>query len=174
MRFTTRLFLTWVTIFLCFYLGIILMVALLWNVELSFFKLFLVFLVVGVLPPALITSYFYKKLNFVESEDINEPNFPHQRKIILSFRQMSLKQRPFDELMVRVDRQWVLMFTDRENQILKFRTDTRIFSWGVGVYLKMIDSKTVNVIVYPIMPMTKHDVRVINHTLRLLQSVLNP
>ncbi len=150
------------------------MVSLLWHVELSFFKLFLVFLIVGVLPPALITLYFYKKLNYIESEDINEPDFPHKRKIVLPFKQMSLKQRPFDELMVRVDRQWVLTFTDRENQILKFRTDTRIFSWGVGVYLKMIDSKTVSVVVYPIMPMTKHDVRVINHTFRLLQSILNP
>lgn len=174
MRFTVKLFLTWVFIFLTFYVGVLLVMGLLWGVFIDFWQTVLAFLIVGVIPPAVITAFFSKKLNYPESEDVKVPKFENQKKATLIFRQLSIKQKPFDEMMMRVDRQWVLSFTDRKNQVLKFRTDTQMMSWGVGVYMKMMDTKTVQVIVYPIYPISRRERMQMNQTLRILQSILNP
>lgn len=174
MRFTVKLFLTWVFIFLTFYVGVLLVMGLLWEVFIDFWKIVLAFLIVGVIPPAVITAFFAKKLNYPESEDLKAPKFENQKRATLTFRQLSMKQKPFEEMMMRVDRQWVVSFTDRKNQVLKFRTDTQMMSWGVGVYMKMEDAETVQVIVYPIYPISRREKMQMNRTLRILQSILNP
>lgn len=75
--------------------------------------------------------------------------------------------------MQRVDRQWIISFTDREHRILKFRTDARMISWGLGGYLKMEDEDRVDVIVYPLFPDSKREMMNVNQVLRVMQSILN-
>jgi uncharacterized membrane protein len=60
MRFSTRLFLYWVSIFLMFYVGVIAVIFLLWQTRVDFWQSALVFFIVGMIPPGLITFYFSK------------------------------------------------------------------------------------------------------------------
>ncbi|WP_294070930.1 hypothetical protein [Proteiniphilum sp. UBA1028] len=172
MRFTIRLFLYWVSIFLIFYIGIQVVVYFLWGMRVEAWQGVLVFLIVGVIPPALITAFFSKRLDYMESEKLEPPSFSGQKKAVFQFKGRS--DSPFDEVMQRIDRQWIISYSDRKNRILKFRTDARMTSWGLGGYLKMEDEETVTVIVYPIRPRSKRDRLFVNQTLRLVHSVLNP
>ncbi|HBG59129.1 MAG TPA: hypothetical protein DDX07_14065 [Porphyromonadaceae bacterium] len=172
MRFTIRLFLYWVSIFLIFYIGIQVVVYFLWGMRVEAWQGVLVFLIVGVIPPALITAFFSKRLDYMESEKLEPPSFSGQKKAVFQFKGRS--DSPFDEVMQRIDRQWIISYSDRKNRILKFRTDARMTSWGLGGYLKMEGEETVTVIVYPIRPRSKRDRLFVNQTLRLVHSVLNP
>lgn len=172
MRFTIRLFLYWVSIFLIFYIGIQVVVYFLWGMRVEAWQGVLVFLIVGVIPPALITAFFSKRLDYMESEKLEPPSFSGQKKAVFQFKGRS--DSPFDEMMQRIDRQWIISYSDRKNRILKFRTDARMTSWGLGGYLKMEGEETVTVIVYPIRPRSKRDRLFVNQTLRLVHSVLNP
>ena len=172
MRFTIRLFLYWVSIFLIFYIGIQVVVYFLWGMRVEAWQGVLVFLIVGVIPPALITAFLSKRLDYMESEKLEPPSFSGQKKAVFQFKGRS--DSPFDEVMQRIDRQWIISYSDRKNRILKFRTDARMTSWGLGGYLKMEGEETVTVIVYPIRPRSKRDRLFVNQTLRLVHSVLNP
>lgn len=172
MRFTIRLFLYWVSIFLIFYIGIQVVVYFLWGMRVEAWQGVLVFLIVGVIPPALITAFFSKRLDYMESEKLEPPSFSGQKKAVFQFKGRS--DSPFDEVMQRIDRQWIISYSDRKNRILKFRTDARMTSWGLGGYLKMEGEETVTVIVYPIRPRSKRDRLFVSQTLRLVHSVLNP
>jgi hypothetical protein len=171
MKFTTRLFFYWVSIFLIFYFGVIGIVYLLWGVRVNFGQAALVFFIVGMIPPAIITAYFSKRLNYMESENSEPPSFKGQKKATFHFKSHS--KNPFDEVMQRIDRQWIISFSDRQNHILKFRTDSRMAFWGLGGYLKMEDEETVLVIVYPIFPNSKREKLIINQILRVMGSILN-
>ncbi len=172
MKFTTRLLVYWVSIFLAFLIGIMLIIGLLWGIQINPWKLLLAFVIVGVIPPAIITAYFYKRLDYMESDDTNPPVFTGQKKAALKF--SGRTSNAFDEVMQRIDRQWIISYSDRENNILKFRTDSRMIAWGIGGYVKMENEKTVQVIVYPVFPNSRREEKVMNQTLRLMQSVLNP
>lgn len=172
MKFTIRLFLYWVSIFLIFFIGIHVVVYILWGMHMVLWKGMLVFLIVGVIPPAVITAYFSKRLDYMESEKLDPPSFSGQKKAVFKFKGRT--KHPFDEVMQRIDRQLIISFSDRKGHILKFRTDSRMTSWGLGGYLKMEDEETVTVIVYPIRPGSKREKLFVNQTLRLIHSVLNP
>lgn len=172
MKFTVRLYLYWVSIFLIFFVGIQSVVFILWNMQVEAWQSALVFLIVGVIPPAVITAFFYKRLDYMESEKLDPPSFTGQQKAQFQFKGRT--NQPFDEVLQRVDRQWIISFSDRKNRVLKFRTDARMTSWGLGGYLKMEDDETVMVIVYPIRPRSKREKLFVNQTLRLMHSVLNP
>jgi hypothetical protein len=161
-----------VSIFLIFYIGIQVVVYFLWGMRVEAWQGVLVFLIVGVIPPALITAFFSKRLDYMESEKLEPPSFSGQKKAVFQFKGRS--DSPFDEVMQRIDRQWIISYSDRKNRILKFRTDARMTSWGLGGYLKMEGEETVTVIVYPIRPRSKRDRLFVNQTLRLVHSVLNP
>jgi hypothetical protein len=90
------------------------------------------------------------------------------------FRFKGRTEHPFDEVLQRVDRQWIISFSDRANRTLKFRTDARMVSWGIGGYLKMDDNDSVTVIVYPMFPRSKREKIMINQVLRIMRSILNP
>lgn len=173
MRFTTRLFFYWVFIFLLFYTGVILVVSLLWGVEMRLWQIALVFFIVGVIPPGLITFYFSKRLNYMESESLEPPSFSGYKKAVFTFKGRSTIF-PFDEVLQRVDRQWIISFSDRKNRVLKFRTDARMASWGLGGYLMMGEENQVTVYVYPIHPKSKREVLMVNQTLRVMKSVIDP
>lgn len=172
MKFTTRLFLSWVSIFLTFYLAVMFLVAVFWGLDIAFWQAALVFFVAGVIPPAAITAFFYRRLDYMESENLEPPHFSGQKKAVLQFKARS--EHHFDEIMQRVDRQWIISFSDRESNVLKFRTDTRIMAWGLGGYLKMEDESTVLVVIYPMYPNSKREERFMNQTLRIMQNILNP
>lgn len=172
MRFTTRLFFYWVSIFLVFYIGVIAVVYLLWGVKVNFWQSALVFFIVGMIPPGLITLYYSKRLDYMESEEQEPPSFSGQKKATFSFKGRT--RSPFDEVMQRIDRQWIISFSDRKNQVLKFRTDSRMASWGLGGYLKMDDEENITAIVYSIHPKSKREALMVNQTLRILKSILNP
>ncbi|MEN6322036.1 MAG: hypothetical protein ABFD09_00875 [Proteiniphilum sp.] len=171
MKFTIKLFFYWVSIFLIFFIGIQAVVFVLWEMRLEIWQGALVFLIVGVTPPAIITTFFYKRLDYMESEKLDPPSFTGQQKAQFQFKGRT--NQPFDEVLQRIDRQWIISFSDRKNHVLKFRTDTRMISWGLGGYLKMEDDENITVIVYPISPRSKREKLFINQTLRLMHSVLN-
>ncbi len=173
MKFTTKLFLTWTAIFLIFYIAVISILSLFWGIEISLLKLAIVFFIAGVLPPAVITMFFYKRLDYMESEDINPPNFKGQKKEEFKCSLRSSKNH-FDEIIHRIDKTWIISFTDRENNVLKFRTDARVLSWGIGGYVKLNEDDSVTVIVYPMHADSRREEKYLYQTLRLMRVVLNP
>ncbi len=173
MKFTSKLFLTWMSIFLIFFLAVIGIVGLFWGIQIAFWKLALVFFIAGIIPPAILTRFFYKRLNYMESENIEPPVFTGQKKAIFNFTPRS-KNSHFDEIMQRVDRNWIVSYSDRENNVLKFRSDTRTLSWGIGGYVKLLEDKKVLVVVYPMNPDSKKESKILTQTLRLMRAILNP
>lgn len=171
MKFTFRLYLYWVSIFLIFYIGILAVIYLFWGLDVNFWQVLLVFVIVGMIPPAFITAYFSRRLNYMESDNINPPDFSGQKKATFNYK--SRTKFPFDEVMQRVDRQWIISYSDRKNCVVKFRTDSRMTSWGFGGYIKMEEEKVV-VIVYPMFPKSKREKIMVNQILRIMSSVLNP
>ena len=172
MKFTTRLYLYWVSIFFIFFISVIAVTSLLWGMNFAFWQAALVFIIVGIIPPAIVSSFFFKRLDYMESDDINPPSFSGQKKA--TFKIKTRSNVPFDELMQRVDRQWIISYSDRENKVLKFRTDSRVMSWGIGGYVKMHGEDSVFVVVYPIYENSRRDELFMNQTLRLMHAILKP
>lgn len=171
MRFTIRLFLYWVSIFLIFYVGVIGVVSFLWGFSFVIGQMVLVFVIVGMIPPALITAWFSRRLDYMESDRLEPPSFSGVMKAEYHFQGHT--DQPFDEVLQRVDRQWIISFSDREHHILKFRTDARMFSWGVGGYLKMEDETTVTLIVYPIHPKSEREKKFLHQLIQMMAIVLD-
>jgi hypothetical protein len=172
MKFTTRLFLFWVSIFLAFFIGIIVVINFFWTLPINIWQMLVVFFIVGVIPPAAITAFFYKRLNYMESESIESPKFSGYKEVHLHFKARTSNH--FDEIMQRIDREWIISFSDRKNGVLKFRTDARMTAWGIGGYVKPVNDDTVLVVVYPIFPHSKHDERIMNQTIHIMTGVLSP
>ena len=175
MKFTTKLFLFWISVFLIFYLAVMFILLTNFDLGASLGQLMLIFSVTGILPPAVITAFFSKKLDYMESENVNPPTFKGQKKATFQFscKNGNSKICVFDEVWQIVDRNWIISFSDRKNQVLKFRTDSRMMSWGIGGYVKVDNNNTVEVIVYPIFDNSRREELVLNQTLRLMQSVLS-
>lgn len=169
MKFTTKLLIFWASIFLIFLLGIILVMSVFWGIQFNFWHLLVAFVINGIIPPAIITSFFYNKLDYMESEEITPPNFKGVKTMDIPFKAKT--SCPFDEMMQKIDRQYIISYSDRKKRILKFRTDTRMLSWGVGGYLKMIDEETVEVSVYSSFMNSRRDELILNQTLRVIYSI---
>lgn len=171
MKFTTKLLIFWASVFLIFLLGIISVMSVFWGVEFDFWQILIAFIINGVIPPAIITSFFYNRLEYMESEIDDPPKFTGLKTMNLPFK--SRTSCPFDEMMQKVDRQYIISFSDRKRKILKFRTDTRMLSWGIGGYLKMLDDETVEAYVYPVFKNSRREELTLNQTLRVLHSIFN-
>lgn len=169
MKFTTKLLIFWSSVFLIFLLGIIIVMSLFWGVTFDFKQLLIAFIINGVIPPAIITSFFYYRLEYMESKDENPPKFSGVKSMQIPFQGRT--SCPFDEIMQRVDREYIISYSNRKNQILKFRTDTRMLSWGIGGYIRMIDNNIMEVFVYPIHKKSRREKLHLNQTLRVLCSV---
>lgn len=172
MKFTTKLFLTWMSIFLIFYITVIAIISLFWGIRIQFWQLLLVFFIAGVLPPAALTWLFYKRLDYMESENSEPPAFSGHKKAILTFKARSAN--PYAEMLQKIDRSFIVSYSDKETHVVKFRTDSRIMSWGVGGYIKLQDDNKVQAIVYPMNADSKREEKILLQTLRLLKSILNP
>lgn len=172
MKFTTRLLIFWASVYLIFLMGIISVMAVFWGIQFNFWHITVAFIINGIIPPAIITSFFYNRLDYMESESLAPPTFKGMKSANLTFK--GNNRCPFDEMMHRIDRQYIISFSDREKKILKFRTDTRMLSWGIGGYVKMIDDENVEVIVYPVSSNSRREELFLNQTLRILHSVFNP
>ena len=170
MKFTVRLYLYWVSIFFTFFMGVVLVVYFLWGVWGDLLKMGLVFFIVGMIPPAILTLFLAKRLDYMESDDTNPPSFSGQKTELFHFKGRT--EQPFDEVMQRVDRQWIISYSDRKKGILKFRTDARMAAWGLGGYMKMEDKESILVIVYPIRPRSKRERLMVEQLLLLMKSVL--
>ena len=170
MRFTVRLYLFWVSVFLIFFLAVLGVVYLFWGVLFNFWQVSLVFLLVGVIPPALISAYFFRRLDYMETEHLAPPSFSGQKKGRFTFRARG--SCPFDEVMQRIDRQWIISYSNRKNKVLKFRTDARMMSWGLGGYLSMLEDDSVEVIIYTIHPRSKREALMVTQLLHAMTSVL--
>lgn len=170
MKFTIRLYLYWVSIFLTFFMGVVLVVYFLWGVWGDLLQMGLVFFIVGMIPPAILTLFLAKRLDYMESDDTNPPSFSGQKTELFHFKGRT--EQPFDEVMQRVDRQWIISYSDRKKGILKFRTDARMAAWGLGGYMKMEDKESILVIVYPIRPRSKRERLMVDQLLLLMKSVL--
>ncbi|WP_294080017.1 hypothetical protein [Proteiniphilum sp. UBA5384] len=170
MKFTVRLYLYWVSIFLTFFAGILLVVYLLWDFRPVLWQVGIVFFIVGMIPPAIITLFVAKRLDYMESDDVDPPSFSGQRTERFHFKGHT--RQPFDEVLQRVDRQWIISYSDRKKGILKFRTDARMAAWGLGGYIKMEDKETLLAIVYPIRPRSQREQLMVGQLLILMKSVL--
>lgn len=170
MKFTFKLYLYWVSIFLTFFVGVLLVVYLLWDFRPILWQMGLVFFIVGMIPPGIITLFFAKRLDYMESDDPNPPSFSGQRTELFHFKGRT--EQPFDEVLQRIDRQWIISYSDRKKGILKFRTDARMAAWGLGGYLKMEDKETILVIVYPIQPRSKREKQMVEQLILLMKSVI--
>lgn len=171
MKFTTKLLIFWASVYLIFLIGIISVMSVFWGVQFNFWHLLVAFAINGVLPPAIITSFFYNRLEYMESEIDDPPHFKGLKTLELPFK--SRTNSPFDEIMQKIDRQYIISYSDRKNKILKFRTDSRMLSWGIGGYLKMLDNETVEVYVYPVFKNSRREELTLNQTLRVLHSIFN-
>ncbi|MGI6048152.1 MAG: hypothetical protein ACOYEG_09135 [Petrimonas sp.] len=172
MKFTSKLFLAWTSIFLIFYITVIAIIGLFWGIRIQFWQWLLVFLIAGVLPPAVLTWLFYKRLDYMESENQEPPTFSGQKKATFVFKTRS--NNHYAELLQKIDRSFIVSYSDKEARIVKFRTDSRIMSWGVGGYVKLLDANKVEAIVYPMIADSKREEKILLQTLRLLKAVLNP
>ncbi|NLX80918.1 MAG: hypothetical protein GXZ03_05085 [Proteiniphilum sp.] len=171
MKFTTKLLLTWILIFLLFYLAVISIVALFWNIKIEFWQLALVFIIAGVLPPAIITTFFYKKLDYMESQSSQPPSFKGGVSNVLSFKSRSKDY--YNEVFQRIDRGFIISYSDKESGVVKFRTDSRILSWGVCGYIKLLEENNVLAIVYPMNPNSERETKLVHQSINLLKAVLN-
>ena len=95
MRFTVRLYLYWVSVLFTFFVGVVLVVYLLWGTKGNLLQLGLVFFIVGIIPPAIITLFFAKRLDYMESDDLAPPSFSGQKMERFHFKGRT--QQPFDE-----------------------------------------------------------------------------
>lgn len=171
MKFTTKLIIFWASVFLIFLSGIILVMVVFWGVKFNYWHLFIAYVINGIIPPAIITSLFYKRLDYMESENIEPPTFDGIKTQNLPFKART--RFPFDEMMQKVDRQYIISYSDRKNQVIKFRTDTRMLAWGISGYVKMIDPENVVVVAYPIFN-SRRDALTVSQTIRVLHSIFNP
>lgn len=172
MKFTTKLFLTWTSIFLIFYLTVIAIISLFWGIEILLWQLALVFFIAGVLPPAFLTMLFYRKLNYMEFESDAPPAFEGQVEAIMPFK--SRTSNHFNEVFQKIDMGFIVSYSDRESKVVKFRTDSRVLAWGVCGYVKILDDNTVRAIVYPMNADSKREEIILNQALSLLRTILNP
>ncbi|MDR1743590.1 MAG: hypothetical protein LBR48_07210 [Dysgonamonadaceae bacterium] len=172
MKFTTKLLLFWVSVFLIFYLAVMVILLVSFGVDANLGQLMLVFSVTGVLPPMLITAFFSKKLDYMESENINPPTFRGQKKEVLAFKPRS-EGYAFHEVWQIMDRNWIISFSDTQNRVLKFRTDSRIMSWGIGGYVRLTDDNYLEVIVYPIFESSKDEELIMNQTLQMMKTLFD-
>lgn len=171
MKFTIKLYLYWVSVFLTFFVGVILVVYLLWGWRTDLLQMGLVFFLVGMIPPAVITCFFAKRLDYMESDDTMPPPFTGQKSA--RFPVKMRKEQPFDEVMQRIDRLWIISYSDRKKGVLKFRTDARVFSWGLCGYLKMEDDmKHFQVIVYPIHARSQRENMMVEQLLEFMKTAL--
>lgn len=171
MKFTTKLLLTWISIFLIFYIAVIAVIYLLWGFKIGFWQLAIVFFIAGVIPPVLITMLFYKKLDYMESSCCNPPSFNGQSELIIPFRSRSSNH--YNEILHRIDKGFIVSYSDKSNGVVKFRTDSRILSWGVCGYVKLLEDNQVSAIVYPMNANSDREKILVNHTLSILSAVLN-
>ncbi|MDD2476556.1 MAG: hypothetical protein PHI32_11660 [Dysgonamonadaceae bacterium] len=171
MKFTTKLLIFWASVFLMFLLGVIFVMTVFWGVRFNFWHISVAFILNGVIPPAIITSFFYNRLDYMESENDDPPTFTGLKKLELPFKAKS--GCPFDELLHKVDRQYIISYSDRKKKIVKFRTDTRMLSWGIGGYLNMVDDSSVEAYVYPVFKNSRREELVLKQTLRVLHSIFN-
>ena len=171
MKFTTKLFLTWTSIFLIFYLAVVAIVALFWGFDIKFWQLALVFIIAGVLPPAFLTMLFYKKLDYMESETSDAPSFKGQIEVELPFQSRTTDY--FNEVFQRIDMGFIVSYSDKKSGVVKFRTDSRIMSWGVCGYVKLLDENKVRAIVYPMNPESEREGKILEQSISVLKAVLN-
>lgn len=139
-------------------------------VKFKFWQLALVFIISGVLPPAFLTMLFYKRLDFMESEDTDAPKFSGSMTDMIDYTPRG--ERVYDEILQRVDRGFIISFSDRESRVIKFRTDSRVLSWGVCGYLKIKDNNQVEAVVYSMNPKSKKEKKLMLQTVRLLNAIL--
>jgi hypothetical protein len=144
--------------------------SLFWGLNMNFWQILLVFAIVGMLPPAILTAYFYKRLNYMESDNIDPPQFTGQREA--TYKYNGRTKYPFDEILQRIDRQWIISYSDRKNCVLKFRTDARMRSWGVGGYIKMDENENLLVIIYPMFPKYKRERILVDQLFLIMKNVL--
>lgn len=169
MNFTIKLYSYWVSIFLIFFLGVISIIFLFWGLNVSFWQAVLVFVIVGMIPPAIMTFYYSKRLNYMESDNIEPPQFEGQKKATFLIKRNN--KSSFDEVLQKIDRQWIISYSDRKNGVLKFRTDARMTSWGLGGYAKMEEDDKVLVIIYPVHPSSAREKKMVVQTLRIMRTI---
>ena len=169
MKFTTKLLIFWSSVFLIFLLGFLLVMNVFWKIQFDFWQLLVAFIINGVIPPAIITSFLYYRLDYMESEDDTPPKFKGVKEMEIPFKART--SNAFDEMVQKIDRQYIISYSDRKKKILKFRTDSRMLTWGLGGYLKMHDDNTVEAYVYPIHKRSRREELTVNQTLRVLCSI---
>ena len=105
----------------------------------------------------------------MESDNIEPPQFEGQKKATFLIKRNN--KSSFDEVLQKIDRQWIISYSDRKNGVLKFRTDARMTSWGLGGYAKMEEDDKVLVIIYPVHPSSAREKKMVVQTLRIMRTI---
>ncbi|MDR1517440.1 MAG: hypothetical protein LBS52_04980 [Dysgonamonadaceae bacterium] len=172
MKFTTKLLLFWISVFLIFYLAVMVILLVSFGLDTNLGQLMLVFSVTGVLPPMVITAFFSKKLDYMESENTNPPDFKGQQRAVFAFKPHSAGNA-FHEVWQIMDRNWIISFSDSQGHVLKFRTDSRVMSWGIGGYVRLSDDYMLEVVVYPIFENSKSEEHFVNQTMQMMKTLFD-
>ena len=106
----------------------------------------------------------------MESGDTDTPKFSGSMTDMIDYTPRG--ERVYDEILQRVDRGFIISFSDRESRVIKFRTDSRVLSWGVCGYLKIKDNNQVEAVVYSMNPKSKKEKKLMLQTVRLLNAIL--
>ena len=154
-----------------FYLSVIAIISLFWGFRIQFWQLAIVFLISGVFPPAFLTMLFYRKLDYMESDNLDPPTFKGSKSRIIHYKPRT--NRVYDEIFQKIDRGFIVSYSDRENSVIKFRTDSRVLAWGVCGYVRMLSDEQLEAVVYPMNADSKREEKIMLQTLRLLHSVLD-
>lgn len=170
MKFTTKLFLAWTSIFLIFYLSVIASISLFWGIRFPFWQLAVVFVISGVLPPAFLTMLFYRKLDYMESDDLDPPRFSGTKNLTIFYKPRT--RRVYDEVFQKIDKGFIVSYSDKASGVIKFRTDSRVLSWGVCGYVRLMDDERIEAIVYSMNADSKREEKVLLQTLKLLDAIL--
>lgn len=85
--------------------------------SINYWQLLVAFIINGVIPPAIITSFLYYRLDYMESEDDTPPKFKGVKTMDIPFQART--DNPFDEMMQKIDRQYIISYSDRQKKILK-------------------------------------------------------
>ena len=170
MKFTTKLFLTWTSIFLIFYLSVIAIISMFWGIRFPFWQLAIVFSISGVLPPAFLTMLFYRKLDYMESANLAPPKFSGAKSLDITYTPRT--RRVYDEVFQKIDKGFIVSYSDKANGVIKFRTDSRVLSWGVCGYVRLMDENKIEATVYSMNADSKREEKILLQTLKLLDAVL--
>lgn len=116
----------------------------------------------------LISVSFKPRYNYLESVELKEPDFKDKYEKMIETEHALFD---FNEVKNKIQERWVITFFDSQNMILKYRSDIKFNSWGVGGFLKM-GKDTIKIISFPILGYTRKGQRLSQEMITLTEKMI--